>query len=280
MTMPVPWSIANDSPICAAGMDVDARVAVGDLGQHARHQRHLAALELVRQPVDGGGEEAGVGEDHLVDGVRGRVAVADRLGVEQQRRADVREGGEEALDDIVRVGAVRLGQSQRVDQQRVQRGELVRHRARAAADLGGEVREQQLERAVDEALGELAQPRRQRVVLALAGELLPGRTAVPSRSGATAMLWTLAPELMRSFLAAVRHRLHPFLDLATPVAIAHRGGAAEAPRTRWRPSARIPCVTRGRALLLRTPRAYRRRAACSRAGLTHPASAGFEVRAG
>jgi glycerophosphoryl diester phosphodiesterase len=34
---------------------------------------------------------------------------------------------------------------------------------------------------------------------------------------------------MRSCLAAVRHRLHPFLDLATPVAIAHRGGAEEAP---------------------------------------------------
>ena len=52
---------------------------------------------------------------------------------------------------------------------------------------------------------------------------------MPRRSGATAMLWTLAPELMRFFLAAVRHRLHPFLDLATPVAIAHRGGAEEAP---------------------------------------------------
>ena len=144
--------MANDSPMLRGGMDVDAGVAVRDLGQHARHERHLAALELVRQPVDSGREEAGIGEDHLVDGVRGGVAVADRLGVEQQRRADVREGGEEPLDDIVRVGAVRLGQSQRVDQQRVQRGELVRHRARAAAHLGGEVREQQLERPVDEAL--------------------------------------------------------------------------------------------------------------------------------
>ena len=110
-----------------ARVDVDAGVAVGVLGQHARHERHLAALQLVRQPVDGDGEEAGIGEDHLVDGVRGGVAVADRLGVEQQRRADVREGGEEPLDDIVRVGAVRLGQPQRVDQQRAQRGELVRH---------------------------------------------------------------------------------------------------------------------------------------------------------
>jgi len=34
---------------------------------------------------------------------------------------------------------------------------------------------------------------------------------------------------MPSFLAGVRHHLHPFLDLATPVAIAHRGGAQEAP---------------------------------------------------
>ena len=164
-------------------MDVDARVAVRDLGQHARHQRHLAALELVREPVDRGREEAGVGEDHLVDGVRGRVAVADRLGVEQQRRADVRQRGEEALDDVVRVRAVRLGQPQRVDQQRAQRGELVGHRAGAAADLGGEVREQQLQRAMDEALGELAQPRRQRVLLALPGELLQERRGADALGG-------------------------------------------------------------------------------------------------
>ena len=124
-------------------------------------------------------KKPGIGEDHLVDGVRGGVAVADRLGVEQQRRADVRQGGEEALDDVVGVRAVRLGQPQRVDQQRAQRGQLVGHLAGAAAHLGGEVREQQLQRAVDEALGELAQPRRQRVVLALARELLQeGRSAV------------------------------------------------------------------------------------------------------
>ena len=71
-------------------VDVDAGVAVSDLGEHARHQRHLATLELVREPVDGGGEEARVGEDHLIDGMRGRIAVEDRLGVEQQRGADVR----------------------------------------------------------------------------------------------------------------------------------------------------------------------------------------------
>ena len=111
-------------------MDVDAGVAVRDLGQHARHQRHLAALQLVREPVDGGGEEAGIGEDHLVDGVRGGVAVADRLGVEQQRFADVRQGGEEALDDIVGVRAVRLGQPQRVGQQRAAARRARRRRRR------------------------------------------------------------------------------------------------------------------------------------------------------
>jgi hypothetical protein len=44
---------------------------------------------------------------------------------------------------------------------------------------------------------------------------------------------------MLSLLDAVRHRLHPVLDLATPVAIAHRGGAEEAPRTRRRLRRRI-----------------------------------------
>jgi hypothetical protein len=125
-------------------MDVDAGVAVRGLGQHAWHQRHFAALQLVREPVDGGGEASGVGEDHLVDGVRGGIAVVDRLGVDQQRRADVRQGGEEALDDIVGVRAVRLGQPQRVGQQRAQRGQLVGDVAGTAAHLGGEVREQQL----------------------------------------------------------------------------------------------------------------------------------------
>ena len=52
---------------CAAGVDVDARLPVGELAQQARHQRHLAALQLMRQPVHGDGAEARVGEDDLVD---------------------------------------------------------------------------------------------------------------------------------------------------------------------------------------------------------------------
>jgi hypothetical protein len=52
---------------------------------------------LVRKPVDGGGAKAGVGEDHLVDRVRGGVPVADRLGIQQQCRADVGQRREEAL---------------------------------------------------------------------------------------------------------------------------------------------------------------------------------------
>ena len=67
---------------------------------------------------------------------------------------------------------MRLGQAQGVDEQRPQGVELVSDRTGAAAHLGGEVREQQLERPVDEVLREHAKPRRQGVVLALAGELL------------------------------------------------------------------------------------------------------------
>ena len=104
--------------------------------------------------------------------MRGGVAVVDGLGVEQQGGADVRQGGEEALDDRIGIRAMRLGQPQRVDEQRAQRGQLVGHCAGAAAHLRCEVREQQLQRSVDKALAELTQPRRQRVLLTLPSELL------------------------------------------------------------------------------------------------------------
>ena len=157
-------------PDARAGVDVDAGVAVGDLGQDARDERHAGPVKLMRDAVHRGGEEAGVGEDHLVDRLRGGIAVEDRLGVEQQRRADRRQLGEQVVDDRVGVRAVGSGQAQGVDEQPAQRGELFGDVARAPPDLRREVREEQLEHTMHEDLGEFVQPRRQRVVLSLAGE--------------------------------------------------------------------------------------------------------------
>ena len=49
-----------------AGVDVDARYAVGVLGHDAGDQRHTKAVQLVRQAVNGDGKKTGVGEDDLL----------------------------------------------------------------------------------------------------------------------------------------------------------------------------------------------------------------------
>ena len=172
MTMPVPWSIASDAPMLRARVDVDAGVAVRDLGEHPRDERHLASLQLVGEAVDRDREEAGVGEDDLVDGVRGGVAVADRLGVDEQRLPDGGEVAKEPGDDVVGVGAVGLGEPQGMGEQVAEGGELVGDVAGLAAHLGGEVGEEELQRLVDDLLADDAQLGWERVLLALASELV------------------------------------------------------------------------------------------------------------
>ena len=58
-----------------AGVDVDAGVVVGVLGHHPGDHGDLHAIEHVGDAVDKDGVEAGVGEDDLLLGGRGRVAV-------------------------------------------------------------------------------------------------------------------------------------------------------------------------------------------------------------
>ena len=66
---------------------------------------------------------------------------------------------------------MRLRQPEHVGQLCLERREFLGDVAGASSDLCREVREQQRERALGEAFGELVQPGRQRVRLALAGQL-------------------------------------------------------------------------------------------------------------
>ena len=62
-----------------AGMDVDPRPMMSTLGQDAREDGNLHAIELVRNPVDGDGKESGIGRDHFIDAFCRRIAAIDRL---------------------------------------------------------------------------------------------------------------------------------------------------------------------------------------------------------
>jgi hypothetical protein len=78
-----------------AGVDVDAGPLVRPFGQHARQERHAQFVEAVGDAVDGDGEEAGVGQDHLVDALGRGVAALDGRGVDHQLAVDLGQGLEE-----------------------------------------------------------------------------------------------------------------------------------------------------------------------------------------
>ena len=64
-------------------VDIDPGLAVRVFGQNTGDQRHLQALQFVRDPVYGNGEKARIGADHLgLAGSRG-VAAGDRFGIFQ-----------------------------------------------------------------------------------------------------------------------------------------------------------------------------------------------------
>ncbi len=85
---------------------------------------------------------------------------------------------------------MRLRESQHVGQLLLQLRELLGDVAGSAADLGGEVREQQRQRALGEAFRELVQPRRHRILLAIAREPMHER-GVESAAGSEGHTWTL-----------------------------------------------------------------------------------------
>ena len=73
------------------GMDVDARARVGHLGDDARDQRHLEAVELVGDAVMHHGVHGGIAEDGLARAGGRGVAFVARLGIPGQLVADVRQ---------------------------------------------------------------------------------------------------------------------------------------------------------------------------------------------
>ena len=84
-----------------ARMDVDAGARVGDLGQQPGQDGDALGVELVRDPVDRGGEEARIRGDHLVDALRRRIARDDRVGVKAQPVVDPRKSCREVGHDVV-----------------------------------------------------------------------------------------------------------------------------------------------------------------------------------
>ncbi|CAB5709211.1 Uncharacterised protein [Comamonas aquatica] len=95
------------------GVDVDARLPMGQLGHDARQQRQVQPVEGVGDAVVDEGQHAGVAQHHLVHAARGRVAVegSQHVGVQQLAQAGqlLRKG----LHRLQRQGGVVLGRGTR-----------------------------------------------------------------------------------------------------------------------------------------------------------------------
>ena len=72
-----------------AGVDVDAGSRMGPLGHHPGNERHVEAVENVRQTVDRDRLEPGIAEDHLVERPHGRIAVVRRLDIRGEHASQV-----------------------------------------------------------------------------------------------------------------------------------------------------------------------------------------------
>jgi hypothetical protein len=85
-----------------AGVDVDAGPLVRPLGQHARQDGHAQLVEPMGDAMDGDGQEAGVGQDDLVDALGRGVAALDCRGVDHQLAVDLGQRAEEGGRDLGR----------------------------------------------------------------------------------------------------------------------------------------------------------------------------------
>ena len=72
-------------PICGAGVDVDPRALVGELGDHPGQERDPQLVEDVGEALERDREDAGVGEDDLLVAAGGRVALVGGLDVRADR---------------------------------------------------------------------------------------------------------------------------------------------------------------------------------------------------
>src|SRR5881409_2269070 len=82
-------------PDACPRMDVDAGTRVGVLAHDARDDRHTLRMEEVRQSIHRNRLKTRVGEDDLLERLRGRIAVVGRLDVGPQDGTNVRDLGEQ-----------------------------------------------------------------------------------------------------------------------------------------------------------------------------------------
>src|SRR5207247_412292 len=82
-------------PDARPGMDVDAGTRVGVLAHDARDDRHALGMEDVRQSIHRSRLETRVGEDDLLERLRGRIPVVGRFDVGPEDGTNVRDLGEQ-----------------------------------------------------------------------------------------------------------------------------------------------------------------------------------------
>ena len=79
-------------PYLRRGMDVDARLAVGHLGEHAGDEGHAGFVKEMRQTVVQHDGDRRVAEHDFLEGLCGRVAAGDGIDVGEQQTADLGQG--------------------------------------------------------------------------------------------------------------------------------------------------------------------------------------------
>ena len=173
---------------------------------------HALGEQRVRDAVDGRRVEAGVGEDDLVDVARGRVAVARRARVVDQALAAARAGGRSGRPRA----PCRRRRGRRASDTRRARN-AARHRGGVAAG-GGEVGEEESERAVGERGRARAQAARQGEGVAGAldvggevGHHVSGRTWRPRRLAGVVLVPTNRHRTARRESETIRLSIAPDL---------------------------------------------------------------------
>ena len=130
-----------------AGVDIDARAAVGIFGHDPGDHGHPLAVQQVGNAIDKDGEQARIGKDDLLLVGGGGVAVERGLDVRQQHLLDAGQLRHDGLGDLgglsrlaVRQSQGDLGRHPRFDAFQQQRGIVLcrkGHQLRVA-EIGGE----------------------------------------------------------------------------------------------------------------------------------------------
>ena len=110
ITTPVPWSMKKRSPISAPGW-MSMPVAEWAISAIMRASSGAPKpVEDMREAMVDDGRDAGIAEQHLVDALRGRVAVVGGADVGVEQRAHFRQFLGEGDDDACRAATVGIEQ--------------------------------------------------------------------------------------------------------------------------------------------------------------------------